>query len=177
MRQPMLPLIDLVALIATLALCCPLAGHAAGMKPGLWEMTMKSNGGAAAQIPPEKLEELRKRGINIPGAGAPIRTCVTKEMAERDHPAMMSRSGPASDCQMKNPQQSGNTFSADMVCNGPTMQGQGTTKVTYSGDSYTSVSDFTGTARGRPINTHTEASGKWLGSDCGSVQPPAMRKQ
>jgi Protein of unknown function (DUF3617) len=172
MRKP------IFSLIAISALCCPLAAHAAGMmKPGLWEMTIKSGGGAASQIPPEKLEELRKRGINIPGAGgAPIKTCVSKEMAEREHPAIMSRSGPMSDCQIKNPQHSGNTYTAEMVCSGPTMQGQGSTKGTFGSDSYTYVSDFTGTARGRPMNTHTEASGKWLGSDCGSVQPPVMPK-
>lgn len=163
-----------------LGLLCPLAASAAGpMKQGLWEMTVKSDQmKAMPKLSPEQMEMMRQRGIQIPqmnDGGMVTKVCVSKEMAERDTPPAMSHG--MSDCQPKNAQKSGNTFTSDIVCNGPNMQGTGTTKVTYTGDSFTSVSDFKGTAHGTPMNTHSETSGKYLGADCGSVKPFAMPKR
>ena len=172
MRKPIL------CVIAVSALCCPLAAGAAGvMKQGLWEMTIKTGGaGAASKLPPEKLEELRKRGVNIPQAGGAMvsKVCVSKEMAERDTPPPMNRGG--MECKSTNLSRSGNTLTYETVCTGTVMQGKGFTKVTIAGDTVTSVGDFTGTAHGQPINSHNESVGKYLGADCGSVQPIAMPK-
>lgn len=167
------------SLFALSLVCCPLAANAAGMmKQGLWEMTAKSGGaGAGAQIPPEKLEELRKRGISIPqttGGAMVTKMCVSKEMAGRDSLPPMNRGG--ANCAQSNQSRSGNTLTFDVVCTGENMQGKGTTKVTYGDDSFSSVTDFTGTAHGHPINTHNETSGRYLGADCGNVQPPPMPK-
>lgn len=163
---------------ALLSLLC-VSAHAGPMKQGLWEMTIKSDqmANAMANITPQQREMMRQRGIEIPQAaagGMVTKMCVSKEMAERDSPPPMGREG--ADCKLANQQHSGSTYTYETVCNGPNMQGQGTSKVTYAGDGFAAVSDFKGTAHGRPINTHSETSGKYLGTDCGAVKPYPMPK-
>ena len=171
---------SILCLFAVPALCCPLTIYAAGMmKQGLWEMTIKSDAMKnMPQISPEQMEMMRQKGINVPqmqGGAMVTKVCVSKEMADRDQPPAVSRSD--SGCQPKNFQRSGSGYSADIVCTGPRLQGQGSVKGTFSGsDSFSSTYDFKGTAQGHPVNTHQETSGKWVGADCGSVQPPPMAK-
>ncbi len=145
------------------------------MKPGLWEMAMKSD--ALKNIPkmsPQQLAQMRKMGVTMPQMqdGAMIsKVCVTKQMAEREQPPMARNE---SGCQPKNYQRSGNTYSVDIVCDGPGMKGTGKSSGTFSGNTgFTSVYDFKGSAHGQPINSHHESSGKWLAADCGDVKPYA----
>jgi hypothetical protein len=143
------------------------------MKPGLWAMTMKSD--AMKNMPkmsPEQMEQMRKMGVKMPqmqDGGMMVKVCMTKEMVERDQPPMgQNESG----CQLKNFNRSGNTYSAEMLCDGPNMKGTGTIKGMHSGrESLSSTYDFKGTVQGQPVDTHHETSGKWLGSDCGDVKP------
>src|SRR5687768_10008814 len=160
-------------------LLCPMvlgaatAGAAEQMKPGLWEMTMKSD--AMANMPPmspEQLEQMRRMGITMPqtqDGGIVTRVCISKQMAERDQPPVMQNDA---GCQSKNYRRTGNTYSVDIVCNGPTMKGEGRAKGTFTGtDRFTSTYDFKGTMDGQPVNQHHDSSGKWLSADCGNVKP------
>ncbi|MBA2689865.1 MAG: DUF3617 domain-containing protein [Burkholderiales bacterium] len=157
----------------------PFFAHAAGkMKPGLWEITIKSD--ALAQmpnIPPEQLEKMKQMGVQMPqmkAGGMVQQVCVSKEMAERDSPPGLDRQ--QSECKIKNQNQSGSTYTADMVCDGANMKGNATIKATYSGDSaFTSTYDFKGTAGGQPVSQHHETSGRWSKADCGNVKPATGR--
>ncbi|MBI1891520.1 MAG: DUF3617 domain-containing protein [Burkholderiales bacterium] len=142
------------------------------MKPGLWEMTMKSDAiKAMPKMSPQQMEQMKKMGVNVPQMqdGAMVhKVCISKEMAARgDQPPMERREA---GCTAKNFQRSGNGFSVDIVCDTPQMKGTGTSKGTATGDTMSSTYDFKGTAHGRPINQHHETSGKWLSADCGSVK-------
>jgi hypothetical protein len=143
------------------------------MKPGLWEMTMKSDETASMpKMSPEELEQMRRMGINMPqtqGGAIVTKMCVSKQMAERDQPPV---SGNDSGCQSKNYRRSGNTYTVDIVCTGPTMKGNGKAKGTFSGTTaFTSTYDFKGTMDGQPVTQHHDSSGRWLAADCGNVKP------
>lgn len=170
--------------VAVLLLLCPLLSLSipvlaeTAMKPGLWEMTMKSDAiKNMPKIPPEQMEQMRKMGVNVPQMqdGAMVtKVCITKQMAESQTPGVEKNE---MGCETKNYKRSGNSYSADIVCNGADMKGEGKAKGTFGGDqSFTSTYDFKGTMHGRPVSQHHESSGKWLGADCGSVQPVSAPK-
>lgn len=152
------------------------------MKPGLWEVTIKSD--AFKNIPkmsPEQMKQMRDMGVNIPqmqDGGMLSKVCITKEMAARDAAAEMAQN--ESGCESKNVQRTGRSYSADIVCNGPNMKGSGKVKGSYtSNERFSSIYEFKGTAHGQPVNHRQESSGKWLSADCGSVKPispPANKK-
>jgi Protein of unknown function (DUF3617) len=159
----------------------PAAVAADSMKPGLWEMSMKSDAMKnMPQISPEQREQMRKMGIHVPQTqdGAMVsRACFTKEMvAQNKTPMTQNESG----CEVKNQKQSGSSYSMDLVCDGPNMKGNG--KITgqmKGGESFTSNYQFKGTMRGEPVNQKQENSGKWISADCGNVKPiapPAAKK-
>jgi hypothetical protein len=163
----------IVAIVALLS--CTAA--AAQVKPGLWEMTMKSDQFKQQPMPnltPAQKEQMQKMGVTLPTVrdGAFVQqVCLTKEDIARNKTPGAPREA-SGECKIANQNQSGNTYRADLVCDGPNLKGKGTLKGTYSGDSsYTSSYDFNGTSRGREANQHIETSGKWLKADCGSVKP------
>lgn len=161
----------------SIVICCaasaPAAWAAGQMKPGLWEMAMKSDAfKAMPKMSAQQLEQMRKMGVNVPQMqdGTMIsKVCITKEMAEREQlPMARNESG----CQSRNFQRSGNAYSGEVVCDGPVMKGTGKLKGTYAGDtSYTAIYDFKGTSHGQPFSNHHETTGKWIAADCGSVKP------
>jgi len=170
----------MISMLVSALACSPLGAHAAGMmKQGLWEMTVKSDAmKSRPALTPQQQEMMRQRGISVPqmqDGAMQNKFCVSKEMAERDSPPAMRQN--QTGCETKNFTRSAGGYSADLVCNGPNMQGSGTIKGTFSGnESFASTYDFKGTAHGHPINTHQETSGKWLSADCGSIKPPPVPK-
>jgi len=147
---------------------------ASQIKPGLWEMTIKSDAMKnIPKIPPEQMKKMREMGINMPqmqDGGMVTQVCMSKEMVERNDTPQMNQK--ESGCESKNFQRSGNAYSLDIVCDGPDMKGTGKVKGAYSGsERFNSTYDFKGTSRGQPVNHHQESSGKWLAADCGSVKP------
>lgn len=162
-------------IFAAISLCAlPFSIHAEEkMKPGLWEMTVKSDMLKSIQsIPPAQLEELKKRGIKMPdmqnGAIAQ-KVCITKEMSEQNGKAPMQNN--PGGCQQKSSKRQGNTHTMEMTCNSPNLKGTGTVKATYSEKSLESTFDFNGIANRRPSVQHVETTGKWISADCGDVKP------
>lgn len=146
------------------------------MKPGLWEITTKSDGlKTIPNLTAQQKEQMRQAGIDIEqmSAGSMVsKICISKEMAERDQPPLMSTN--QTGCVHKNAQRSSTGYSADIVCNGPNMTGSGTVKGTFVGDTFSAVNDFKGSSHGEPVNRHSETTGKYLGSDCGNIKPMLM---
>lgn len=143
------------------------------MKPGLWEMTVKSDMLKSMQsIPPAQLEELKKRGIKMPDmqdGAIKQKICVTKEMSEQNGKAPMQNS--PGGCQQKSNKRQGNTHIMEMACDNPNLKGTGTVKATYTEKSLESTFDFKGIANRRPSIQHVETTGKWISADCGDIKP------
>ena len=167
MRKTAIPLL-LLSMLAVPAFA------ANQMKPGLWEMKMKSDAMKnMPKISPEQMEQMRKMGMNVPQMqdGAMVtKVCVTKQMTESNAPPGMEKNDMG--CETKNMQQGAGSYSADIVCNSAQMKGEGKVKGTFSSDTaFSSTYDFKGTMHGQPVNQRHENSGKWLGADCGNVPP------
>lgn len=149
--------------------------HAAGkMKPGLWEMRMQSDAiKAMPKMPPEQIEQMKKMGIKMPTMqdGAMKNTvCISKEMAEQNHPAAMQKNQPG--CKPQNIVQNGNEYAMELLCDSPELKGLGTVRGSFNGsDSMRSTYDFKGTSHNHPVTQHMETTGKWLSADCGQIKP------
>ncbi len=170
--------------LGSLLLCSMLPAYAASdasgpMKPGLWEMKMKSNAMKSA-LSPKEMEQMRKDAEKMRKMGLDLsqmlegniggKVCITRQQAEKDWLLGMEQAN--NGCQLKKVQQSGNSYTADMVCDGPSMKGTGKMKGTVIGnESFTLINDFKGTINGQPVVDRYEQSGKWLSANCGSVKP------
>jgi hypothetical protein len=144
------------------------------LKPGLWEMTVKSDAmKSMPKMSAEQIEQMRKLGVNMPlmqDGGMVMKVCVSKEMAEQNQMPQTNQVG--SECKSKNFHRTGSNYSVDVVCDGPHMKGEGKGQGTFSGNErFNSIYDFKGTTDGSPVAQHQETSGKWLTVDCGDVKP------
>lgn len=162
----------------SLSLCLLLSAAevwgAGQMKPGLWEITVKSDAFKnMPQIPAEQLKKMREMGIEMPqmrDGGMVTQACITEEMAQRDQPLEMNLR--ETGCRSQNAQRNGDRYAADIVCDGPLMRGKGIIKGMLSGaERFISTYDFKGSVHGQAVEQHHESEGKWLSADCGSVKP------
>jgi len=177
---------NLVHRAAVALLLLPLAASAAHQKPGLWEITSTMTilkggpqmpaGAQAQQLPPEALARMKQMGIQIQQGGGPMshtvsfQRCLTPEQAAKDeHPTFTNDNK----CQLQNAHYTGSSFTGDMVCNTPDMQGKGTIKASFpSSEAYSGTWHFAGkSARSGEMEMNNEFAGKWLGADCGTVKP------
>lgn len=170
--------IKIILASSLIVVCSFVNAHAAEkMKPGLWEMRMKSDQMKDApkmpKMTPEQIEQMKKMGIKMPTMENDEminKVCITKEMAEKDFSEMAKKEH--SKCQTKNINNSGNNYSVELICDSPDLKGTGKIKGTYnSNNTIQSTYDFEGTSRGKPVKHHVETTGKWLTSDCGDVKP------
>jgi hypothetical protein len=178
---------SIAAVAAALALALPAGAQA--LKPGLWEINNKMSGGQmdqamaemqkalAGMSPAERkqMEEMMARqGVKMaPGAGGgmAVQVCMTKEQVERNE--MPLEEG----CRMTQNTRSGNTLKMAYTCAKPPSSGEG--QVTFhSSDSYTSKMTVKSVEQGKPQTMTMDATGKWLGANCGNVKPmgAAVRK-
>ena len=174
---------------AALALAGPPV-QAQTLKPGLWESTSKMGGSPEidqamarmqqqmAGMPPEQrrmMEEMMaKQGVNLGfnATGMTAKVCVTKDMAERGDMPMQQQG----DCTTTTSDKTSRGMTMKFVCTNPPSSGEG--QFSFSGDSaYTMKMNINSTAQGAPKSVTMDASGKWLGADCGSVKPIALPKK
>ena len=162
-----------------------IAAQAQNLKPGLWEVThsMKSSSGEMekaqaqaqqqmANMPPEQRKMMEKmmaeHGVKF-GAGGPggmsARTCMTKEMVERNE--MPTQRG---DCKTTKQQRSGNTMHIAFTCTNPPSNGEGQFTI-VSPEAYTMTMVVNSSVNGKPETMNMNGSGKWLSSDCGNLKP------
>ena len=117
-----------------------LNAQAQTMKPGLWEMTNKMQGGAGemdkamaeaqkalADLPPEQRKMMQdmmaKQGVTIgtSASGAmSIKMCITKDMIDNNEV-----SAPTGDCKTTNSPRVGNSMKVSYVCATPPSSGEG----------------------------------------------------
>ncbi len=167
MRKFTTPLLFCSALaIASAAQAAP------DMKPGLWQVNIQSDQMKnMPKISPQQAAMMKSMGISVPSqndSGMTTKICFTKKMIENNEVSGQEDSG---DCKTTNVRQSGSHYSADIICDGPDMKGRGKVEGTYTATQFNSTYRFKGTSHGHQANQTQTSSGKWLGSDCGSVKP------
>lgn len=166
------------------------------MKPGLWEITTQMQGGsgelsaamAQAQkqmenMPPDQRKMMQdmmaKQGIQMGangGTGMTIKMCMTQEMIDRNEVTSRQADHQQNDCTHTNSPRSGNSMKFAFVCTKPPSSGEG--QVTFtSADAYSMKLTTTSMARGKPEKMDMQTSGRWLGSDCGTVKPFPLPKK
>ena len=68
-----------------------------------------------------------------------------------------------------------NSMKFSFSCTNPPSSGEG--EVTFVGSSsYNSRLDMKTVVNGKPETLKMDSTGKWLGTDCGSVKPPTLPK-
>ena len=161
------------------------------MKPGLWEITQKTQFGASgmndqmaavqqqmANLPPEQKKMMQdmmaKQGMQMGNAGPggmSIKTCMTKEMIDRHE--LPAGEG---ECTSTLSPRTGNTQKIAFTCTKPPSSGEG--QITYSGaEGYTTKMKINTTVRGKAETMDMEGSGKWLATDCGDIKPFRLPKK
>jgi hypothetical protein len=175
-----------LAAAAFAAACLPAAAQA--LKPGLWEVTNKMGGNAQmdqamaemqkqlAAMPPEQRRQMesmmQQRGMQMPGAGpggaTSMKLCMTREMADRSEVPMQQG------CAITKMQRSGSTMNIAFTCSSPPSSGEGQF-TTMGPEAYASKMTVRTAVQGRTETISMDGTGKWLGADCGSVEPPQKR--
>lgn len=172
-------MLRIVLSVGILSLTCYAASAQAAdqIKPGLWEMTIRpdANSNMPREVPkmsPEQRKKMEEMGVNVPEMRDGLvvnKMCVTKEMAGQQLPLDTARNSRG--CETRNSHKTPTGFSADIVCTGDALKGEGKVISTISGDDRMSmVYDFKGTSDGKPVHRHHETSMKFLSADCGSVK-------
>lgn len=152
------------------------------MKPGLWEMTNNVQSGgqdltaamAAMQtqiavMPPEQRKMMEdmiaKRRVQMGAGGAGgmrTRMCLTQDMVERNE-VVLKQQG---DCTQTTSPRVGGTLKYAFKCTKPASSGQG--EVTFTNpESFAMTMSITSPER----NLDMQATGKWLGTQCGDIKP------
>jgi hypothetical protein len=171
----------LIALGGALAL----PAGAQEMKPGLWELSNKvsSTDGQLntamaemqkqlASMPPEQrkaMQQMMERNgvqMNI-GAGGALssRMCMTKEMIQRKEFPVQE-----GDCKQKLTSLSGNRMKVAFSCSNPPTSGEGE-MIVDSDTSYRVKMHIKGVDGKQQQVVDMDATGKWLGADCGNLRP------
>ena len=158
----------MIGFVVLAAAALPVVALADHGKVGLWSITTKMAMANMPQIPPEQLAKMQAMGIHMPGGNTmTMQHCMSAQEVASNAPPQLQHN---KDCNMQNMSMSGGTFTADMVCSGDEMQGNGHFTVHYDGDThFVGKTTFTGTAHGHPVNTSNEMEGTWVSADCGGV--------
>ena len=170
-------------LLACLASTAAIPSQAQALKPGLWEFKQTPQLDAARQaqmaqaqkamenMPADQramLEQMMaQRGIsvNMEGGSISLKTCITKEQAERNL-APITQHGNCT----QNVQRSGSVMQVHFVCTDPASEGDAT--VTLRGnEGFSNEVTMRRQAQGKTETIKVSGEGRWLGADCGAVQP------
>ena len=170
-------------LLASLAGLSPISSHAQTMKPGLWEFKQTPQLDPARQaqmaqaqkamenMPAEqrKMVEqmMAQRGVSMNMAGGVItlKTCITKEQAERNMAPVNHQGNCTQDVK-----RSGSVIQTHFVCTDPASEGDATVTLRGS-EGFTNDVTIRSQRQGKTETTKVSGEGRWLGADCGDVQP------
>lgn len=175
---------------ASAASLLPVCAHAQTSKPGLWEVTSKMGGSPemdqamanlqkqlASMSPAERKQMeamMGKQGLNLSGPPGAVtaKSCITKEMIDRSQLPVQTRGN----CTSTTIEKTSSSMKFKYVCTNPSSTGEG--QFNFPDDSsYTMNMKISGAesnnGKGKPQTTTIEGSGKWLGTDCGTLKPMA----
>lgn len=165
---------------------------AQNMKPGLWEISNKMQSGNGqleqamqmmhehmAKMTPEQRKSMHDmmetNGLQMPTAGAngamSLKMCMTPEMVAGNQIPMQQ----GGNCTHQRSPVIGKKMKVAFTCTQPAASGEG--QVTFNSDTaYTMKMNVTTSATGKPETMRMDASGRWLGANCGTVKPFTMPK-
>lgn len=175
-------------------LLLPFAACAAGamaatpaplIRPGLWETNNKMGGNPKlegvmalvqqhmANLSPEQRQRaegmMAKHGVSLGNDGVAAKICVTPEMAAQQQLPLQQHGN----CTYQHAPVSGNSMKFSFTCTDPQASGDGS--VTFSGPTaYTSVMRVTTRATGSDESVNVDSTGRWVGADCGGIEPVVM---
>jgi len=170
-------------LASVLAAALPAAAQTQMMKPGLWEIRqtpelapdqqakLKQAQEALAGMTPEQKAMMEKmmaqRGVslNMSGGTITIKSCLSKEQAERNTPPVVDAKSRCT----HDVKRSGNTIHTHFNCADPASEGD--SDVTLTSDGFTSKTRITTQRNGKTETVSISGDGRWLGSDCGGLKP------
>lgn len=159
------------------------------MKPGLWEFKQTPQLDPARQAQLEQAQKamenmpaerramieqmMAQQGVSVNMAGGVItvKTCITREQAERNL-APVSQQGNCT----QDSKRDGNVIQTRFSCTDPASEGTAT--LTLRGnESFTNEVHIRHQRQGRTEVAQVRGEGRWLGADCGNVQPMKSRTQ
>ena len=161
------------------------AASAQDLKPGLWQVGNKMTSASGemekaaaemqaqmADMSPEQrkmMEDMMaKQGVSMGAGGSgqmTAKVCMTQEMIERNEiPAQQGN------CKTTSQPRTGNTQKLQFTCSDPPSSGEGLYTF-VSSEAYTTKLVVHTTAQGKPETMNMNATGKWLGADCGTIKP------
>lgn len=170
-------------LIAGLAAASLNPALAQTMKPGLWEFKQTPQLDPARQaqmaqaqkamenMPPEQRQKIEQmmaqKGISMSMSNGTvtIKTCVTQEQAERNMAPVTHHGNCTQDVK-----RSGSTIQTHFVCTNPASEGDATVTL-HGNEGFTNDVTVRHERQGKTETTKVSGEGRWLGADCGSVQP------
>lgn len=176
------------------AMCALAVGSAQAetppIKPGLWQVqterlvdgkkTVEMSEQMKEQMkgmPPEvrqKMEEMmRKSGVDMSGA-AGMKMCLSRESLDQGN-----WQGERTGCKTEFTSRTKTSWKWRSKCDQPPSTSEGDSEFKDT-ENYTVNSSTTMTMDGRPQTTKMTLKGKWLGADCGTLQPvlpPKMNDQ
>ena len=187
-----MPIRRTVLAVLTTAVFIAVPCSAQNMKPGLWEINNKmqsSNGQLEqamammhehmAKMTPEQRKSMEdmmsKNGLQMPSVGAggsmSVKMGMTRDMAAANKMPIQD----AGNCTHKRSAVVGNTMKVSFTCSKPDASGDG--QVTFNSDTnYAMKMKVTTSASGKPETMTMDATGRWLGANCGDVKPPVLPK-
>ncbi|GGE69540.1 DUF3617 domain-containing protein [Massilia psychrophila] len=157
--------------------------QAQAFKPGLWETNNKMGGGGGklqgalamaqqhlANMDPEQRKQIEgmmsRQGVVIGHDGVVAKMCITPEMAARQQLPIQQHGN----CSYQHERPVGDTMAFSFSCTNPKANGEGS--ATFAGPTaYTSTMRVTTDVTGASETVNIASSGRWLGADCGAVQP------
>jgi hypothetical protein len=179
--------------VASFAALMSLPSSAQSMKPGLWEIHNKigaENGELARQMeqmqkqlasmPPEQRKMMEEMMAKHGGAGMPtvkdggmvVKVCVSKEMVAQNQVPVQQQGN----CTNTRSPITGGTMKMSFVCTKPDSSGEG--EIQFMGDTgYRMKMKMKSVVKGKPETMSMDATGKFMGSDCGTIKPMAMPPQ
>ncbi|WP_297449998.1 DUF3617 domain-containing protein [Ferrovum sp.] len=180
MRQRQLRYAGTAILIAAGGIASFSAWATLPMKPGLWEIQpavqLPSQNGVRPMLDMNQVVQnmspqmrsqmeamLQKQGVSM-GANGGIRVCTTRDMIERNR--LPQKNG----CESSITSQPGDKYKLHFSCGNPPTIGDGEV-VFQNSEAYTTKVEITHHEQGKEFGVTMESSAKWLGSDCGSLQP------
>ena len=168
-------LLSLIALYLTLI---PNAIADQHIRPGLWEVTTRSDLlGLAAHIPSQQIQQLnqlaKQHGLKLPkidNNAIASKICITEAMAQQEIPSYFyeHRTG----CTVISANRTGNRYQLELACTNPYLQGNGTAHGTFiSPEHFEGQTEFDSSVSVAPLFAAAEIYGRWVGEHCTAINP------
>lgn len=153
----------------------------ANREPGLWELRLVDGSSLASiamgvqqafkNLPEAQRRQMEQlmggRGLELPTV---IRQCLTPEMARGDLKTQLASHD--IECSELDWQESAGSGRFSFVCTNPEGDWTGQGRIRdASARSFNSEATVQGKYRGQPVSFDMKHEARWLGADCGNVQP------